>query len=420
MLKKTFAVILCFVICLLSFPAVAFAGKTEEANEYPFVFVHGLMGWGEYQGVDKMMPYWGTTSGNIPKYLEKQGYDVYTACVGGASSAWDRACELYAQLTGTTVDYGEAHSKEHGHSRFGRTYSEPLCPTFGQTDENGDLIKIHLVGHSMGGVTVRLFASILEYGDEAEISAGNDVSDFFKGGKGDYIHSITTLSAPHNGSLAADKDSYFVINFLLNSFYYIWGVLDNTPMRPFWDIQLEQFGFTDYPPDGFDGNFDKELIEKMINSKDSAYYDLTVNGAAEINERIKMLDNVYYFSYSSECVFESPITGKLYPEPTMNPLFVITMVSHNVSNFDKDELFGVEIDESWRVNDGIVSTVSAHHPNGDPYKEYDENNIEKGVWNVMPVIESMDHTDYMGVFYDPIKLRKFYKDICEQVNYLPK
>lgn len=411
MFKRIISVFLCVVIGVFALSTTAFASSDDvEGSEYPFIFVHGLMGWGEYQGIDKLVPYWGTTAGNVPKYLEKQGYDVYTACVGGASSAWDRACELYAQLAGTTVDYGEAHSAEHGHSRYGRTYDEPLCPYFGKTDENGGIIKVNLVGHSMGGVTIRLFASILEHGDEAEIAAGNDVSDFFKGGKGEYIHSITTLSAPHNGSLAADKDTYPVINIMVNAFYYIWGILDNTPLRPIWDIQMEHFGLTDYPDDGFEGEFDTELIEQMLNSKDSAYYDLTVKGAAEANERIKMLDDVYYFSYSSECVFEGPITGNLYPEPTMNPLFLLT--SPNICGYDRDELFGIAIDESWRVNDGIVSTNSAHHPDGEPYKDYDSDNIEKGIWNVMPVIESMDHTDYMGVFTDPISLRKFYKEVC--------
>ncbi len=410
MLIMSFAILLSFIFLISGFSISVFA-KTDNGSCYPFVFVHGLMGWGEYQGVDKMMPYWGTTTGNVPEYLERQGYEVYTACVGGASSAWDRACELYAQLMGTRVDYGKAHSEEHGHSRYGRTYDEPLCPTFGKKDKNGDIIKVNLVGHSMGGVTIRMFASILEYGDKAEKKAGNDVSDFFKGGKGEYIHSITTLSAPHNGSLAADKDTYPVINIMVNAFYYIWGILDNTPLRPFWDIQMEHYGLTDYPADGFDGKFDTELISRMLNSKDSAYYDLTVKGAAEANEYIRMLDDVYYFSYSSECVFEGPITGNLYPEPSMNPLFLLT--SPDICNYDRDELFGIAIDESWRVNDGIVSTNSAHHPDGEAYKDFDADNIEKGIWNVMPVINSMDHTDYMGVFYDPIKIRKFYKEVCE-------
>ena len=41
-------------------------------------------------------------------------------------------------------------------------------------------------------------------GSEDEIRATDDaeLSDFFKGGKGDYIHSIVTLAAPHNGTTA--------------------------------------------------------------------------------------------------------------------------------------------------------------------------------------------------------------------------
>ncbi len=200
---------------------------------------------------------------------------------------------------------------------------------------------------------------------------------------------------------------------MVNAFYYIWGILDNTPLRPLWDIQLEHFGLTDYPDGGFEGSFDTELINEMVNSKDSAYYDLTLKGAAEANERIKMLNDVYYFSYSSECVWEGPLTGNLYPEPTMNPLFLLT--SPNICSYDRDELFGVPVDKSWQVNDGIVSTNSAHHPDGEEYKDFDKNNIEKGIWNVMPVIESMDHTDYMGVFSDPIATRKFYKEVCELI-----
>ncbi len=414
-MKRLFALIIAAILIFCTFSVAAFAEDKDKTENYPFVFVHGLMGWGDYQLINEFVPYWGTTAGDVLGYLENQGYDVCAATIGGNSSAWDRACELYAQLAGTTVDYGKAHSEEHGHARFGRTYNKPLCESFGQRDENGDIIKINLIGHSMGGVTVRLFASILEYGAPEEVAAGDDVSDFFKGGKGEYIHSITTLSAPHNGSLAADKENLPIINIMVHCFYYIWGVLDNTPLRPLWDIQLEHFGFTDYPPDGFEGKFDFALIETMLNSKDSAYYDLTVKGAAEANERIRMLDNVYYYSYHSECVYEGPVTGRLYPEISMNPLFLLT--SPDICSYNRNELYGIPIDESWRVNDGIVSTNSAHHPAGEPYVDFDAENVDTGVWNVMPLIKSMDHTDYMGVFHNPVKLRKFYIGVCENARY---
>lgn len=407
MFKKLLASFLIFIVIILSLSTLAFA-HTDETEKYPFIFVHGLMGWGEGQIVNDVMPYWGTTCGDMMDYLENEGYEVHAATVGGANSAWDRACELYAQLTGTRVDYGEAHAAEHGHSRFGRTYDEPICSSFGET-------KINLVGHSFGGATVRLFASILEYGAAEEVAAsGNGVSDFFKGGKGEYIHSITTLSAPHNGSLAADRDNVWICDMLFKTCYYGWGILDNTPLRPFWDMQLEQFGLTDYPDDGFEGEFNQEIIDKILASEDTAYYDLTLKGAAELNEKTKMLDNVYYFSYSTECVFEGPITGRYYPEITMNPLFVLT-TSPDICTYDRDELFGIPVDESWRLNDGVVSTKSAMYPEGEPHKDFDGKNIEKGIWNVMPVMESTDHTDFMGMFYSPFKIRKFYSEMCSLV-----
>ena len=52
-------------------------------------------------------------------------------------SAWDRTCELYAQLTGTRVDYGKAHAEKYGHARYGRTYEKPLFPGWGEPDADG-------------------------------------------------------------------------------------------------------------------------------------------------------------------------------------------------------------------------------------------------------------------------------------------
>ena len=54
---------------------------------------------------------WGMTGGDTIIYLNNQGYESYSASVDPAGSAWDRACELYAELYGTRVDYGEAHSR---------------------------------------------------------------------------------------------------------------------------------------------------------------------------------------------------------------------------------------------------------------------------------------------------------------------
>ena len=120
--KKFLCLLLALVMAgsLLLLPAAA-ANTQSGATRYPTVYVHGLMGWGERAGLNSVLPYWGMTTGSLTAYLNSLGYETYSATVGPISSAWDRACELYAQLTGTTVDYGAAHAAAHDHARYGIT-----------------------------------------------------------------------------------------------------------------------------------------------------------------------------------------------------------------------------------------------------------------------------------------------------------
>ena len=59
-------------------------------GDLQFIFVHGLSGWGSYDAHYSRMP-----------FLREKGYACYAASVSPGGSAWDRACELYAQLAGT-------------------------------------------------------------------------------------------------------------------------------------------------------------------------------------------------------------------------------------------------------------------------------------------------------------------------------
>lgn len=374
--------------------------------------VHGLMGWSEYDAINKVLPYWGTLSGNITDYLRHKGYDVYTAGTGAMSSCWDQACELYAQLTGTRVDYGEAHSKEHGHLRYVRNYTEPLCPEFGTYDENGNPNKVHLYGYSLGGTIIRLFASILEHGYTEEVEASEDCSDFFKGGKGEFIYSLTAVATPFKGTLCVNKQENPLFELVFAVIFYVWGNIGNSDLRYIWDIQLEQFGLTDVKEDGLEGEYSYDKYTEIINSRDCAYYDLTVTGATEIEEKIDIVDDIYYFSYCSEAVYESKLTGKLYPDITMNPIMAF-ITSPVILGFENGEYEGVYVDESWLLNDGCISTNTAKYPEDEPHKEYDPECVEKGVWNVMPITENMDHTDYMGLMTNLVKSYSFYEEAFE-------
>ena len=173
----------------------------SDKSNIQYVFVHGLSGWGSYDKANRRMPYWGMIGGDLLKYLGRQGFSCYAASVSPEGSAWDRACELYAQLTGTVVDYGKAHSERCSHARFGRDFSGmPLIPEWNSET------KIALLGHSFGGATVRLFSEILANGslEERQATDDSDLSAFFRGGQADRLHAVVTLAAPTNGTTAYD------------------------------------------------------------------------------------------------------------------------------------------------------------------------------------------------------------------------
>ena len=171
--------------------------KSEWTTDYAYVFVHGLIGWGEDTFMENIISYFGTFSGSLMRYLRSCGLNCHTATLSVNNSAWDRACELYAQLTGTRTDYGEAHSARCHHPRYGRNYTGRAL-----LDEFDAEHKINLIGHSFGGATALVFLELMANGDAAECEASQDstVSPLFEGGKADWIYSLTTLASPTNGT----------------------------------------------------------------------------------------------------------------------------------------------------------------------------------------------------------------------------
>lgn len=406
MLQQFFAGLIAIIqllLALLGFPA---KDTPEALSEYPCVFVHGLGGWGDYDTANDVAPYWGMTTGNLLQYLESEGYDCYAASVGPISSAWDRACELYAQLTGTTVDYGEAHSAAHNHDRYGQTYSRALFAGWGPEK------KIHLFGHSFGGATVRLFTQIACEGVAEEVAASpEDVSPFFQGGMNDWIYSVTTLAAPHNGTT---MDGTMGENEQTGAKYLpltiMAGAIGNLPIiNGIYDFQLSQFGLTTVP-----GSYEKNVAElsEMLNftsSRDHAGYDLSLHGAYEINQMIDTQPGIYYFSYAA-CATEEDGNGNWVPVDSMETMFKAPsyLIGRKFEAYTTS--FGLEINEEWQRNDGLVNTISALQPLDEPGVTFDSGDIEPGVWNVMPVVEGRDHMCFMGGLLsgDGEWLRDFY------------
>lgn len=421
-LKKLVSIILCTAIIVPFALSSSSAAKAQPGGCYPIVFVHGLNGWGSGEGINGTIPYWGATTGDLVDYLEDKGYDCYSASVGPISSAWDRACELYAQLAGTVVDYGAAHSAQYGHLRYGRTYTEPLVPGWGELDAQGKINKIHLVGHSFGGTTVRMLVQLLAEGSAQERAAApNDHSALFDGGKAGCIESVTTICTPHSSSTLFFMLKYtgLLEAYKLASTMYV-GVAGRSPFNGrYVDFHMEQFGLS-YTPGKMDGDLYLRAVARVLkNSEDTAQYDLQPIGAKRINDMIKLQPGIYYYSYAfSTTKTVTPLNLEV-PSIRTNPVISLFSLAMGVSGKLKDPVTGMEFDESWRKNDALVNTVSALYPPGDPHVDYNPNAVPKpGIWNVMPV-QKGDHGTAIGLLAEVQPTQQFYIDLVEMLSKLP-
>ena len=434
--KKFLCLLLALVMAgsLLLLPAAAADTQQSGAERYPTIYVHGLMGWGEHDQIYAVTPYWGLTSDLMP-YLTGKGYESYAASVGPLSSAWDRACELYAQLTGTTVDYGAAHAAEYGHARYGVTYDKPLFEGW-SADK-----KINLVGHSFGGATTRLFLEILTNGCPEEVAAakaaGVEPSPFFLGGKGDWVHSLTAIAAPHNGTTFIESNSDFT-KFAADLTTAAAKALGLSSLKGVYDFQLDQFGIRKDDNETFAQALDRVLKSDFLSHNDNAFLDLTIDKSLEINKGIEIQPNVYYFSYAGDQTSTDPLTGNHYPTvsaiPSNGMCALMMPGSVNMGKYyDKYTAGGIYIDKSWLPNDGLVNTVSALYPTTTDkntteclkrdgtqgwvnYDGYSDIAFHPGIWYVMPVTRA-DHMQFVGGIANKsvIETHLFYRNLMDDI-----
>ena len=370
------------------------ADHSADKTNYPFVLLHGFLGWNEdaKKNAYKGMPHWGMFNGDAIKGYREAGFTIAAPTMDPAGSVWDRTCEAYARLTGTRVDYGKAHSEACGHDRFGEDFTgKAMLKQWDSTH------KVNLIGHSLGGRNVIMLTSLLANGSEAERKATTDgsLSQLFTGGKGDWVHACVGASAVYNGTTLfsgkqAIRDVKNQVNAQIDDLKYMPPGMRAMAKRY---IELRAVTLA-------------SLTSGEAADPDTAIYDMTPDNAVAMNKDIATLKNVYYFSIVLDDSTRNPLDGQIImdrtcADPVIGALTPVLGRTNTVTDG------GLVLDESWQENDGCVNVISQRAPFGAPVNELSgpasakiAGEAKPGVYNILPTIRG-SHTWIIGDFTRP-------------------
>ena len=355
-------------------------------NDYPIVLIHGFFGWGN----DEMgaYSYWGGHK-NLQKTLEDNGYKVFNVSVGPISSNWDRAVEVYYQLKGGQVDYGHGHSKKYG------LIQKPVDKQYkGLYPEWDEKHPVHLMGHSMGGQTARMLQFLLETElFEDDSSKNKEKSELLGQSNRGWISSITSIASPHDGSTLADivTKTFPFIQYFIG----LAGVVGTN----FYNFDLSQWDLIRGTDETWSSYVRRMRNHKAWGTKNISAWDLSIDGAAELNNYLNASPDIYYFSFVFSATSKDKSTG--YHIPNKDVFLLIRSRAKLLGSKIIFKSDGTETDSTWWENDGIVNTRSMRGPtsgvNGPdpivPFKNLDS--LIQGQWYVFETI-NLDHYQSVG------------------------
>jgi hypothetical protein len=219
----------------------------------------------------------------------------------------------------------------------------------------------------------------------------------FTGGKGNWVFSLTCLAAPHNGvSLLAILD----VNPLITAAANVLGNLKADEILASAGISI--------------GGMPLSEVIRAAKTEDTAYYDLSIAGAQQVNALTVLCPDSYYFSI--------PVDGTENGTPTDDMSLPLQISGAVIGRFTsaKD---GVE--DRWKPNDGLVNTISATYPFNQPYRAitdttpFTADSLTPGSWHVFPAMRG-DHGSVIGIGRALEDTLAFYREQMQRIDTLSR
>jgi len=170
--------------------------------------------------------------------------------------------------------------------------------------------------------------------------------------------------------------------------------------------------------DDFWGDFfnkRKQAERDGRSQEDYAAFDMHIDNALALNERIPTLSGTYYFAVPCSATRPDPQGGHRPIRSKMEAMFRRT--SARMGAYSGQTAGGFSIDAAWQENDGLVNTVSAMAPIGAPSAAYDPERVKPGVWQIMPVYPG-DHMSLQGGMTKRNNVRPFYLELLTMIDNL--
>lgn len=359
------------------------------------VFVHGLMGWGpnELGGLS----YWG----DAPEQFSPS-FRTHVAKCGPLNSVHDCGCELFAQIYGARIDYGESHCAVAGHARFSRDYSGRALVE-GWSAEN----PVILIGHSAGAQTCRMLQNLL-------------AEDFWGvGSNADWVEAVVSVAGALNGSTLAYKycdEERGALKMLpsavVGKTLVAMHALSRVGATRLFDLHLDHWTGEAETVDVLARRLD---ASRFISSGDNIGQDVTLHGAARLNRSMETFENGLYLSFVASATREGSLFGLPFLPRTQRPDRSMDLTMRDSAKYiaTRPEFSGeptpgwgggeLTID-SWRENDGVLNTISQRypfigraHPIGGKGIFGQEHRLETGKWRYERLDEAFgrafDHND---------------------------